>query len=313
MSRDDTYKNFIKNMNANLDHANFDRNACLTQIFDLEKKFKKTLLSTAKGKRLFRKFLDYVDSKECSILSGSVFYRDRAATYYKSIVPLIKSRNNKASDFLLNYQFTIWVMAQSDAPARKKLSSIHQEIGFLRKKITEQDMPLIINRSRLYQVKARKINFDYLDLVSFATNGFMTAIDKYTPPAADLFKSVAIGWMTLELITNCNVTTVKLNKVDKRVLYRANIAKNRLGMEDNDDVLRFVQESFPEVNKDVLKEIMACNAAPSDISFIKDHGATEMESGIIENNSLVKIKEVLNKLSFIESKLLKLKGGDYFV
>ncbi|NIP30507.1 MAG: hypothetical protein GTN59_08105, partial [Candidatus Dadabacteria bacterium] len=96
-----------------------------------------------------------------------------------------------------------------------------------------------------------------MDFIQNANEGLMNAIDKFVPPYKTVFRSVAIGRMTLNMHTDHNATMVKFSPTEKRILYRANNAKVKAKLTDQGDILNYVKESFNSVTPEKLRDILS--------------------------------------------------------
>lgn len=313
------YFKFLEEMNSGmLDQKNFDINYELDRLFTLEEEFKDTICDTKrKGHAVYLDFIEFITKVECNILAARVFFREREETFSK-IPELIRNKKVKElSKFAINYKFMSWALQHSDVPKKKRLEEVFNEAVEIRKRIVEQSLPLIINRSRIYQSKTKKFNQDVLDFIQNATEGFMAAIDKFVYTKKGSFNGVAIGRMQAKFIEDSTDGMLKLTVKDKRILYRANLAIYRLGYKDIDKIYSFVKESFPGVEKSVLEKIIASSEHIGPIEKVTDgkleilikKSVDNVEDGIIENDQHRRLYEAIGELLFIEQKVIRLKGN----
>lgn len=312
----DMYYFFIEQMNKTLDQSNFDLNMELEKLFEIERRFTKKLASSKAGLDVYQKFINYIMHDQCNILLAKVYFRERETVFLKQIPNLFRNNKfEKMSKFNLNYKFLHWSMQHvGELKSAKKFKEMFDEVVFIRKRIVEQMLPLVVNRSRLFQVKTRKFNDDVLEFIQTSTEGLLSAIDKYVPPnkTENKFRGVAVGWMQAKLMSDHSEGMVKLTVNEKRVLYRANIARYRHGMTDMNDVLSFVRESFPAVTMEGLKPIISTSGEFQSLSIpsgkIKDQ-VSGPEQGIIDRDEVVKLRAIIDTLPILNRKVLRLKGG----
>lgn len=314
------YLQFLQELNGGiLDQKNFDLPKSLQHVFDLENEFRRILSSTKKGEKVYDDFIYHILEVEKNILAARVFFREREDTFSKLIPNEIRSNNSRGlMNFSINYKFMYWAVNTCDVPHKKRLQKIMTDLIKARQHIVEQCLPLIINRSRLFQVKTRKFNNDAMEFIQSATEGFMSAIDKYVPPATDKFRGVAVGWIQSKLMADYSDSYLKLSLKEKRVLYRANIAIYRHGIKDMKEVLKFVHESYPDVKKTDLESLIVSMGSIASIDTMNhdvvthqstEYDANAMENDIIHNDSVNKLYDAMLTLLVVERKVIKLKGG----
>lgn len=264
-------------------------------LIKIENKFKRTLLSTAHGPKLYHKFMDFIlkvgesepdelktnyvpDSKEDmlafqeeisqengNILRARVYFRERQNMFSKYIATAFhKKRSNMLHKFRINYEFARWVMDNYHGPKKRELRKLYQSILDTRKILCENNLPLVLHSVKIFWCKIPETSLEYEDLVNDASEGLLTAIDKFVPPYRHVFRSTGIGRMTLNMSTDHSSTMLKLSPKDKRILYRARKAKSILKNPADGDILKYVQESFPNVTQPYLTELLAATSV-SDI------------------------------------------------
>jgi DNA-directed RNA polymerase specialized sigma subunit len=313
------YMKFLEELNGGLlNQKDFNVAEELDKLFLLENEFRTILSSTKKGLGVYSAFIKYIVNEERNILAARVFFREREETFSKKIPNIIRSNNAKAlAGFSINYKFIYWAINRANVPQKKKADKLFAQIVKVRQRIVEQSIPLIINRSRLYQVRTRKFKDDALEFIQSATEGFLSAIDKYTPPTTSNFNGVAIGWMQAKLMSDGLEGFVKLSVKEKRILYRINLAVYRHGFTDMNRILLFVRESYPKTDKETIEAIMMASTELSSIdnmqsSDLEQEGFmkyTDNEEGIITDDLNNKLYSAISKLPIIQQKVLKLKGG----
>ena len=314
------YLKFLKEMNSGvLDQKNFDLNGSLDKLFALETEFRLILRSSAKGRKVFAKFINYIVKIEKNILAARIFFREREPVFFKFIPDCIRNNDAEAlSEFNINYKFISWSITNTNLPQKKKMISIYNQLVSVRNHIVEQSLPLIVNRSRLYQAKTRKFKEDALEFIQTATEGFLAALDKYELAPQNNFKGVAVGRMQAQLMADHSNTVLKFSLRERRILYRANVAMYRFGMKSIKEIFAFVKQSYPDADISTLEKIIVSSNSvvsmetikQSEINSIRDpFDNPDAESSIIEDDQSKKLHEAISMLSIIEQKVVKLVGG----
>lgn len=313
------YLKFLSELNGGLlDQKNFDVNEELDKLFKLEDRCRKILTASKKGIQVYQDFIRHITDVERNILASRIFFREREVTFCRNIPNLIRKRDAKGlSEFAINYKFLQWALSNSKVPQQKKMQEMFDEICRIRQRILEQSLPLVINRSRLFQVRTRKFESDAVEFIQVASEGFLSAIDKYVPSKGGNFNGVAVGWMQAKLMAESAEGFLKLSIKERRILYRANLAMYRHGFEDINKILAFVRESYPEVKREVLERIIASSRHLASIDVMQENfidsseevDQTDSEEGIIEKQDHKDLYDAISKLSVLERKVVILKGG----
>jgi len=322
----DIFKQFIKSMNTvlidNMDNDSRDQKKLLEDLFDLENGFRDLLISIPEGKQMYYKFADFIKHEKRNILSARVYFRERQAVFSSKISPCFKeNRPWNLYNFHINYHFVKWVCARYTGPKKKKLSNMFDKIIEVRKILCENNIPLAINRAKIFWSKVPASHLEYMDLIQDANEGLLTAIDKFVPPYKAVFRSVAVGRMTLNMHTDHNDTVLKLSPTEKRILYRANNARVKEKLKNEEEILEYVKESFGKVTIDKLRAInkaatgvISINAGESDedgeVANITIPSLNPNPEDVFLSKELrCKINNALSNIPIIEMKLIKMKFG----
>jgi len=329
------FKLFIKSMNDTLadnkDGENKDQKDLLEALFGYEDEFRLTLQQDPEGRIVYSQFIQYIMEDKGNILSARVYFRERQDVFSSKISMAFKE--NKAFylyPYKINYSFAKWVLTKYKGPQKDKLTSIYQNIIKTRNLLCENNLPLAINRAKIFWSKTPYTHLEYMDFIQNASEGLINAIDKFVPPYKSVFRSVAIGRMSLNMMTDHNTTMLKISPTEKRVLYRANNARIKECFTEIGDVLGYVQKSFKNIKEEQLRLIIA--AATDYVHFSyesedKGHGLNLEFSGEIDENNveddrldpeveamhsdiLNRMQIVLSKMTVIQGKVIKLKFGD---
>lgn len=292
----------------------------LNNLFSIEKEFRALMLETSDGERIYEEFIEFILIEKENTLSCRPYFRERQDTFTKRIFNLFKKRDaKKLQKYKINYKFMIWAIERYKGKNKRKLKKLIKESEHIRKTLCENNLPLVLNRVRLFWSKTPRKHLEYMDLVQASTEGLMLAIDNFVPPYNTVFRSVAIGRMTLNMTEDYNETLVKLSPKDKRILYRANKAKNIDKNLSKTELTSFVNESFKNVSAEDIENLQKATSEVIDMytpnssgmslsEHIADKTCIETE---IENKQLMeRLLFLLRDLSVIEGKVLLLKHGE---
>ena len=321
----DIFKQFIFTMNDILDdnskQDSRDQQTLLEDLFKLERKFKKTLISTMAGQKVYSEFIRFIMEEKRNILSARVYFRERQEVFSGKISRCFKETDPLAlHEFSINHSFVSWVCKRYKGPKSRSLNLTFKKIIELRKILCENNIPLAINRAKLFWARTPYSHLEYMDFIQDANEGLLTAIDKFVPPYRTVFRSVAIGRMTLNMITDSSATMIRLSPTDKRILYRANNARTKEKLTDIQDILDYVNISFKKVDKKRLEGIIAATHSVSSLDKTDDEDNLSMilrpkeeglspEESFLSSELLSKVKAAMNNVSIIEMKLIKMKFG----
>lgn len=223
------FKQFVNEMNCVLQLNDEDsgkgQSALFSELFSYERKFREVLLSTSYGKDIYKRFMFYISRDKDSILQVMPYFRERQETFSKKISKSFENGNHQAlHKFRINFLFASWVLENWEPSANdrvtyrkqhEKLLKIFDEMKRIRRLLCENSLPLAINRSKIFWSKVPESHLEYMDLIQNSAEGLMVAIDKFTPPYKTVFRSTAIGRMTLNMMTDYNATLVKLPPREK--------------------------------------------------------------------------------------------------
>lgn len=318
----DLFKKFIKEMNEIFKSEDFvnsidgrNQKNLLDDLFDLEKQFKTTLQETPEGRSVYADFMDFILHEKGNILSTRVYFREKQDTFSAKIAPAFhKKKPQMLYKFRINYQFAKWVVERYTGPRYKRLRFLYKKIIELRKVLCEQNLPLAINRAKIFWSKSPSFHMEYMDLVQSSAEGLMSAIDKFVPPYRTVFRSVAIGRMSLNMTEENSTTIVKLSPREKRILYRMNKAKTDDKINTDQEVLDFVRESFKNVTTDNLSKIAAAASQSYNLDdktkYVADlTEVNDVEKAVEKQELMKKIRGFIDSLSVLDRKILYLKYG----
>lgn len=312
-------------------HGYDDQKKLLKQLFSIEKEFKEILISTSKGKEVYKDFMKFILNEEGNILSARVYFRERQNTFSNKIAKAFhQNKPEKLYKFKINFSFAAWVMKRHNIK-NKKLKNLFEEMKSIRSELCEMNLPLAINRSKIFWSKTPESHLEYMDLIQASSEGLLIAIDKFVPPFKQVFRSVAIGRMVAYMIEDNSETVVKLSPTEKRILYLANKARNSEKLSDEKDVLEYVNQTFPNVTQDYLTRLKEASSTIDieQVGVNADQGSSSynnknakqkaaekffksdknLEENLINEDLKKKILFASKDLSVLEKKVLSLTYG----
>jgi DNA-directed RNA polymerase specialized sigma subunit len=310
----------------------------LRHLLSLEKRFKRELIRSRKGRRVYEKFIDFIYTQKCGILSARPFFRERHIVFSKRISSALKKKNPKLLyPFRFNYNFIVFAMKVESWGARSEIKKIAKEISEIRNEILVTNTPLAISESRKFWNITPKSHLTYMDIVQIHCNGLLTGIDKFVPlddsnmteedslKAYRTFRAVAIGRMTGDRVSSYNETLIHFYPTDKRKIYRANKALKQLP-KDNinyEEVAKYVNSEIENPHhrtdaEEISKLVSGASVVSGDCvigehteTTIERFSAPEDEGPAIlaeQNNTNEILRNGLRGLDLMTKKVLKMKG-----
>lgn len=315
----------------------------LTQLLGLEKTFRETLIADEAGTAMYQQFINSIVHERGNILTARPYFRERQKKFSDFISPALKTENiPELSKYAINYQFISYVMKHADIRLNGVLSPIVKPLKALRNQMVEENLPLIMNRARVFYSRTPKSHLSCIDLVLIGAQGLCHGIDKYTPDETGeintkQFRSTVIGVCGGLFIMNYSETMLHFFPQDKRKLYRANKIVGRLRGEAIADFqaiadgVNITPEGSSEdfikspTNAEEIAEILAAASTVSADSLndkndqqfdVRQEPITrfaapdELRPDVRmekENDTRIMLK-AMEKLSVFERKLLRLRG-----
>ncbi len=301
-------------------------------LIKLENRFRKELNSHAAGRDIYKKFIKFILEEKRNILSARPYFRERQKKFSAEISPAFKIRDHKAfRKFRFNYMFIRFVLRNYTGRRKVRLRKMAAEIAEERNRLISLNLPLSINRAKIFWKKIPKVNHEYMDMVQMASEGLISAVDKFVPPYRTVFRSVAIGRMVGNMVEASSETMLHFYPSDKRELYRANMLKHRQKIEKVEDMVEEMNrdrgKDEKKINAGDLHNIMrgashvSMDYAPvdtgSELELITIHSKVAddkptQEQEYERKDSLNKIKDIFRTcLTIIQRKIFALKGEIY--
>lgn len=315
------------------------------ELLDSEKKFKETVLKYRQATEIYKRFISKVCDKNKNILSARPYFRETAITFSKKITPAIKAASNKDATgnletikagietlktFDINYQFIQFIRNSWLGPFPKRAEELYQRVHAARTILIENNMPLAINRAKLFYRKTPKSHLSLMDMIGICGMGLAAGVDKWCGIYSPVFRSVCIGRMVGNLIDAYSETMLHFYPSDKRVLYKAHTIRGRKGIEEIHELTAAVNQSFKDDEKEgksipknevTVSELSSLMNAASIVSAdqtVNEEGygvysytadeTQDIEGAYIQKESTSQMIALAQKLPLLHRKILKLKG-----
>jgi hypothetical protein len=138
---------------------------------------------------------------------------------------------------------------------KKELARLAKQIWESREKLVERNMPLAINRAKMFWGKVPKADRELMDFVQLAAEGLISAVDKFVLPYRTVFRSVIIGRVTGNMTEASSDTLMHFYPSDKRILYKANLIIHRHHIDDLDRVAEIINQDKKSVLRATRRRI----------------------------------------------------------
>ncbi len=249
----------------------------LEELISLETCFRDALLAGRYGEIAYTQFITYICEERKQILDARPYFRERKGTFTAQISPALKAKDALAlAKFACNFEFISFVMAQRQWGPRSVLWRLYKKIIAIRQEIVVCNMPLAINRARVFFSRTQRSHLSYMELINIAAKGLINGIDKYSPGGEvvpRVFRSTAMGRMGGDFIERYSETMIHFYPADRRKLYRANKAVGRAESSDHD--YEVVAKQVNSVPKKKKKNLEGVEIEGSDVD--EDHQTTPLE------------------------------------
>jgi DNA-directed RNA polymerase specialized sigma subunit len=337
---DEHFRLFISNLELAIDRYEGENDtesqkAQIEKLVGLEKDFRKALVRHQWGSFSYKDFLGLILDKKRNILMARPYFRERNEIFQAEISDIIRTRNYRAMyRYHVNFNFIEFVMKSRQwhkVRSGRKLVRIYKEIKAIRRELVERNMPLAISEARLFYSKTPKAHLAYMDMVQIASDGLVSAVDKFVLPYSTVFRAVIIGRIRGNLIESYSETYLHFYPGDKRRIYRAHKAIGQLkdgGHIDYDAVVRIVNLDEEKtlvstgelINLLSAASVVSANALPliqeeddppvNPIDRYADLNETRPDILLEEEQARDAVSSSIARLTVFERKLFKLKGID---
>lgn len=301
------------------------------ELMKAEIMFRKTILKYRQSNEVYKKFLQHICIKQKNILSARPYFRESAITFSKKITPAIKNEDIETlKTFDINYQLIKFIKDNWLGPFPKRAEQLYNRVFEARNRLINLNMPLAINRAKLFYRKTPKSHLTLMDMIGICGMGLIAGIDKYVGEYRSVFRSVAIGRMVGNLIDEYSSTTLHFYPSDKRILYKAHTIKGRKGVENIKELTEAVKTAFKEdakkgksipktdINVSELNSLLVASSTCSVDSTVNEEGFNvysftedpnqNIEESYAQKEMVVNLLTFGKKLPIIHRKVLRLKG-----
>jgi DNA-directed RNA polymerase specialized sigma subunit len=269
-----------------------------------------------------------------NILSAQPYFREKTEHFGK-ISKAIKERDAiSLMTYNINFQMIDFIAKNWKGNIPERARRYYDEFLQARRILIENNLPLAINRAKLFYRKTPKSHLSLLDLIDICTYGLISGIDKYDGDYSKVWRSVCIGRMVGYMIEEYSKTFLKMYPSDKKILYRANALKYRLKIEDVFELTKAVNESFKQDKAEgkscpklpiselhirtLLNGSSYVSADPTvdendeeggaSIYDLSSDNAESAEDKLIHADLMDQVLQASKSLTNIEKKIIRLKG-----
>lgn len=311
-----------------------DQKKQVEKLMALEKNFKNSILKYKQANEIYRKFILLVVVQNKNILSARPYFREKAEIFSSKITPAIKEGKVRAlQKFHINYLLIKFVRDNWVGPFPEKSQKYFNQVIEARRKLIENNMPLAINRAKLFYRKVPRNHVSLMDMIGIAAVGLISGVDKWVGDYSPVFRSVCIGRMGGNLIESYSETMLHFYPSDRHILYRANSIAYREDIQNFEELAEAINKSFAqdkeEGKKTSFKKISGSELASlmraastmsttlpgeesealNEIYETQDiDSSVDMEEEIVERDSMNKMIFSALSLPLIYQKVLRLKG-----
>jgi len=332
------FKMLIRDLNDTLlmNGETGDQKTQVEKLMGLEKEFKKAIWAyPVQSRQSYKKFMDKIMKINKNVLSSRPFFREKSPRFNSEISGAIKSgKPGTLRKFNINFNLISFIRESWIGTFPEECEALFIQTKRARDDLIEANIPLAINRAKIFYKKVPESHITLDDMIGIASVGLVAGIDKFVGEYSKVFRSVAIGYMTRDLMDNYSRTLIYFYPSDKQLLYRANTIRNRMGIEEPKDLARAVtlslKEDLKNGKKPVKSEIDACGllSLVSASRPISDHTSQQgedehefsvydyhfqepldkNEEALSDRQAMVTMLRCIKELDIVEQKVIKLKG-----
>lgn len=301
------------------------------ELLDAENCFKQHILKYKASTWVYEAFWQKVCLENKNILSARPYFRESAITFSKRITPAIKATDIEAlKQFNINYQLIKFIKDNWKGKWDERMEALFQRVFVARTKLIQNNMPLAVNRAKLFYRKTPKSHLTLIDFIGICAMGLAAGVDKWNGPYSPVFRSVCIGRMVGNMIDSYSETMLHFYPSDKRILYKAHTLRSRKGIDDVKELTEAVKTAFIEDAKEgksipknkidvgELSSLMQAASIVSADATVNDEGfgvysftmdeKQDTEKDFIEKEATDKMLDLAKKLPVLYRKILRLKG-----
>jgi DNA-directed RNA polymerase specialized sigma subunit len=306
-------------------------------LVQLERKFKYHIQKYQQAVTVYSKFIKKFNSAEDSenILSAQPFFREKTENFNKIAKAIREDDPHELMRYNVNFQMINFIVKNWKGNVPERAKRYYDDFLEARRVLIENNLPLAINRAKLFYRKTPKSHLALLDLIDICTYGLISGIDKYDGDYSKVWRSVCIGRMVGYMIEEYSKTFLKMYPSDKKILYRSNALRHRLKIEDIYELTKAVNESFVQDKKEGkscpklpiselhVRTLLNGSSYVSADPMLGDDGEEDVQAAIYDTYSdgsetaeeqlmredlMDKVMESTKNLNNIEKKIIKLKG-----
>jgi len=305
-------------------------------VYRLEQQFKKAIKRYNQTNDIYKKFVDFILNDLKNTLSAEPYFREKKSVFSAKISKAIKREDYEdLTQYDINYQLINFIVKNWKGKLPKRVQEIYDQFIEARRILIENNLPLAINRAKLFFRKTPQSHLTLLDLIDICTYGLVSGVDKYAGEYSEVWRSVCIGRMVGYMIEEYSKTFIRMYPKDRKILYRANSLKHKLKIEKIEDLTKAVNESFEEEKKlgkkcpklpiseiyiRTLLNGTGYTSADTQISDSEDNDMTiydytederpNPEEALVTKDLMSKVSTAAKDLGLIEKKIIRLKGVD---
>lgn len=312
-----------------------DQQAQVEKLVSLERKFKNDICKYSKSNDVYAAFINFIREDLGNILSAQSYFREMSKVFNKYISPAIKDKNaQELMKYDINYQLIKFIKDNWGGDLPLRAQKYYDEIVESRRILIENNLPLAINRAKIFYKKTPRSHLALLDLIDICVYGLIVGVDKYADDYSTVWRSVSIGRMVGFMIEEYSKSFIRLYPSDKKILYRANALKHRMKIENMADLVDAVNESFEKdrdegrsapnlpITEVQIRTLMNSSGyisaevklndgeEDSDGASIYDYTAhsDNVENMVEKKDMMEQVMSASESLEVIERKIIKLKG-----
>jgi DNA-directed RNA polymerase specialized sigma subunit len=312
-----------------------DQQAQIERLVSLETKFRNDISKYSKSNEVYAKFIMYVKEDLGNILSAQSYFREMSKVFNKHISPAIKENNvQELMKYGANYQLIKFIVDNWEGELPARAQKYYIDMVETRRILIENNLPLAINRAKIFYKKTPRSHLALLDLIDICVYGLIVGVDKFSGEEYKNWAGVGIGRMVGFMIEEYSKSFIRLFPSDKKILYRANALKHRMKIENITDLVEAVNESFEKdkaegraapklpITEVQIRTLMnSSNYVSAEVKMndgeedgdgasIYDYTAhpDSVEEQVENKDMMEKVLVASDGLELIEKKIIRLKG-----
>jgi DNA-directed RNA polymerase specialized sigma subunit len=336
---DNSLRKFAEEVTAvlNFNKDGTDQKAQVERLMALEERFRKSIIGFAQAREVYKQFILLVAVTNRQILSARPYFREKAKVFSSRITPAIRNGDIKElQSFHINYNLIKFIRDNWKGPFPARSEKLYHQIIEARRKLIENNIPLAINRAKLFYRKVPRSHLTLMDLIGIASMGLVSGVDKWVGEYSRVFNSVCIGRMTGNMIDSYSETMIHFYPSDSAILYRANSLRFKYDIQDLHQLAEAINTSFIEdakngvkvpkhkITADQLAHLLnaaspvALDSSPNDegdgetmytlLDNVPNQIVESPEEVLVKQDLVSKLVDATRKLPIIQQKVLRLKG-----